>query len=73
MVPVFLGIRLVAYGHLVSLSLLPRNINNPSSSRQPTHPLAVLSSPVKSPVTSDSEVRTVVTSPSRLVLWAEPE
>ena len=58
-VPVFLGIRLVAYGHLVSLSLLPRIINNPSSSHQPTHPLAVLLSPVKSSVSSSREVRTV--------------
>ena len=58
-VPVFLGIRLVAYGHLVSLFLLPRIINNPSSSHQPTHPHAVLLSPVKSSVSSRREVRTV--------------
>ena len=52
-----LGIRLVAYGHLASLSLLSTATSTiHPSTEQPTHPLTVLSSPVKSSVTSSSEV-----------------
>ena len=60
-----LGIRLVAYGHLASLSLLSTSSTIHPPTEQPTHSLTVLSSPVKSSVASNSEVRTVNAS-----LWS---